>query len=60
MTTKNEDTPYMEVSYIQDVLACSLHEWADRKISDARFYSRVQGQLEQLDDLRKRMKDANK
>ena len=34
-----------EIHYVRDVLETSMHSWADRKISDARFYSRVKNAI---------------
>ena len=37
-----------EIHYVIDVLETSMHSWADQKIGDARFYSRVQNAINEL------------
>ena len=58
MKEKHSETELIrdEIYYIRNMLQTSLDDWADRKISDAKFYSLVRFRLGDLETLREDLK----
>ena len=47
-----------EIYYIRNMLQTALDDWADRKISDAKFYGLIRFRLDDLETLREDLKIA--